>query len=365
MFITKSFLFILIHVFLISGTICFSQNNYNRDYFELFFGRQPSARSEAMGRSFAAMTEDVNSYFYNPAGLATVDGLNLNVTYAKPFYLAFKGNYNFIGVSYKIKQFGVLALSRDYFGLGEVDVVNEFGVFQHRIKPSLVNFRLTLSREMLPNFYAGVNFNLFRDKEYSAFLIENRTKSFFYADLGVLKIFNIKGSGLNHKINIGSSIINLNYTSYEMDLGNEVHRFNLPVIFRIGAAYDLKINGSPVISNFTNYNFLLLTEYQNTLNAKRNYEIKSGFELSLFELLSLRMGYYYQKESECDNCKNHLNEFTYGLGINIPIHKFLKTKFPLNIKFDYANLKQPSFVTDRNNRGNFQVYNLKINWLLK
>lgn len=362
----KLSLFIFLIGLILSPSLCLPQENrYDGVYRELFLGRQPSARSEAMGRCFSAMSGDINSYFFNPAGLATTEGLNLNFTYANPFYLATDAYYIYSAVSYKIKEVGTVGLSRDYFTIGEVFVANEFGEIQYSYEPGLTNYRLSAAREITDGFFAGVNFNLLHDDRSNFLVIENRAKNTFFLDLGLLKTFNIDTKKLIHRINTGGSIININHASIKYDSQIITTASYLPVILRLGSAYFLTIKDRPAFSGLTNYQLILTTEFQRILNSKKLNEVKAGFEFNLFELLALRMGYYYQVEHECENCKSYINELTYGLGLNIPAEKFSNSKLPLTINLDYARMNQPSFVTNISNWDNFNVYNLRLRWLIK
>jgi len=334
--------------------------SYEYDFQEFFFGRQPSARSEALGRSFVSVIGDANSYYYNPAGLEGLKGLNFSGTYANPYYLAEDANYNFLSASYKIANYGVVGISRDYFKLADVIVTNEFGVPQgegHTL--SLSNYRLSIASEVFKDFFAGANFNLFRSYDETFFSIghDGASKNVFYIDLGLIKSFNFKAKKLSHIINLGSSIINVNSAKMDGDY------LKLPVIFRIGASYNLLIDNKDIVPGLRTYNFLITSEYQKLFNSDNYDGMKAGLELTLLELLSLRTGYYFQGIHDCDNCKKNLSEFTFGFGINIPVEKLSKSDIPLNIKFDYTALEQPTYVTNIKNWNDFHVYNLKLNWL--
>lgn len=143
----------------------FSQN-YNGVFPEFFLGRQPSARAEAMGRGLSAVTGDALSYYYNPAGMASLKGLNVNASFAGPFYLLDEASYNFLGASYKIEKYGTIGFSRDYFTFGdEVIITDEFGnPTGETYTPHGQNFRLNLSSEVIKDLYVGANLNLLQPR---------------------------------------------------------------------------------------------------------------------------------------------------------------------------------------------------------
>lgn len=356
----------ILAVLLFTGIFCdsFSQT-YNGTLQELFFGWQPGARAEAMGRSFASVPGDALSYYYNPAGMATLEGLNLSGSFAGPFYTLDTAKYNYFSASYKIKKYGTAGFSRDYFTYGyDVIVTDEFGNITGKYEPHVTNYRLTLSSEVFKDLFVGVNLNLLQERYGSDLSVGNERSgndNVFYADLGVIKMFNIQSKKLNHKFNIGSSIINLNSAKY----GSEASQGDrLPVIFRIGASYDLLVNDKSIIKKLNSYNVLVVAEYEDLFNSKYYGGFHSGLEFTLLEMLSLRGGYYSRKITDnCANCKDKLSEFTYGFGVNVPVRQLSDSNIPLEVKFDYINLKQPSQITTKDDWNNFHVYTIRVNWI--
>lgn len=353
-------------VLLFTGIFCdsFSQT-YSGTLQELFFGWQPSARAEAMGRSFASVPDDALSYYYNPAGLASLEGLNISGSFAGPYYLLDTAKYNYFSASYKIKKYGTVGFSRDYFTYGyDVIVTDEFGNITGKYEPYVTNYRLTLSSEVIKDLLIGVNLNLLQGRYGSEVSVGNERSNnsdVFYIDLGVLKSFNIQSGKLNHKFNIGTSLINLNSASY----GNEASQGDkLPVILRLGASYDLSVNDKSIIKKLNSYNVLVNAEYEDLLNSKYYGGFHSGLEFTFLELLSLRGGYYTMEiDDNCINCKDKLSEFTYGFGVNVPVRQLSDSKIPLEVKFDYINLKQPSHITNKDDWNNFHVYTIRVNWI--
>ncbi|MBK8981609.1 MAG: PorV/PorQ family protein [Ignavibacteria bacterium] len=357
--------FFAVLIVLINYQDSFSQN-YKGTLSELFFGRQPSARAEAMGRGFVSVTGDALSYFYNPAGTASLQGLSLSGSFTGKYYLLDSAKYNFFSASYKIMDYGTVGFSRDYFTYGhEVVITDEFGNITGSYEPYVTNYRLTLSSEVIKEFYVGLNLNLLKNNTGSEVSVGNERSNngdVFYFDLGVIKSFNIKSGKLNHLLNAGSSLINVNSASFSSVDASQKDK--LPVIFRIGASYDLSIDDKNIISKLNSYNILLNLEYMDLFNSKYFAGFHSGMEFTFLEILSLRGGYYTQKiTEECSNCKDKINEFTYGLGLNIPVRQLSENKIPLEVKFDYVNLKQPTTVNDFDDWKNFQTFTFTAGWI--
>lgn len=104
----------IVSIVLIIPLISFGQYEYGFLQ-ELFFNRQPSARAESLGKGYSSIDGDLTSIFYNPSGTATLQGLEINASYASPYYLAEKAKYDFISVGYNINKYLSLGLSRNYF----------------------------------------------------------------------------------------------------------------------------------------------------------------------------------------------------------------------------------------------------------
>lgn len=76
---------ILIYTLLIF--LCTLYADYHNSYFEIFSGRQPSSRAEALGRGYVTVDNDLDSYFFNPAGISNITQLKTKFTTSSPLYL--------------------------------------------------------------------------------------------------------------------------------------------------------------------------------------------------------------------------------------------------------------------------------------
>ena len=349
----------------------FSQN-YNGVFPEFFLGRQPSARAEAMGRGLSAVTGDPLSYYYNPAGMASLKGLNLSGSFASPYYFYEEAKYNFFSASYKIDKYGTIGLSRDYFDYGydnEFVITDEYGnvIGTETYDPELTCYRLTLSSEVIKDLFVGANLNFLHSGGNRELTVGNEigggNNDVFYFDLGAIKSFNIESKKLDHKFNIGTSLMNATFAEYsfsDADQGDP-----LPVIFRIGAAYNLSVDDKNISKKLKSYNVVANIEYEDLFNSKYYSGFHGGLEFTFLEIVALRAGYYTQdlNDQRTSENKNKLSEFTYGFGLNIPVRQLTDSKTPLEVKFDYINLKQPSFTNEFDEWDNFHVYTITLNWI--
>ncbi|MDZ7364100.1 MAG: hypothetical protein ONB46_25805 [candidate division KSB1 bacterium] len=328
-----------------------------------FLGRQPSAKAEAMGKSMIATATGAFSSFYNPATISQNEGLFISASSATPFYLADHADYKFIGATYKLGNYGVLGLSLYRFSFGESIATTSMtnpAAQGGKFTPTTSMYTLTFSAETFKNLYFGMNVNSVRDKGAAI------GKS-YPIDLGLLKIFNCSK---NQKISLGASLYNVTNSKILYDVNdNRDIKEALPVSFHAGASCQL-FWGSSKLNSFelNTFGILLQLEYQDLFNSKFHDGFRTGAELSFIEIIYIRFGLY--REDINDHGfpavnKNNLTDFTYGLGIEIPIDKFTRVKIPLNARLDITTMKQPSYIKNFDRWENFSVYNLSVNWIIK
>lgn len=366
-----------------------SSQTYNGAFYEMFFGIEPSARAEGMGKHLSALPGDPLSYYYNPAGMASQKGLSLNASFAGPYYSKFdykldNSRFNYYGAFYNVKGYGTAGLSMDYFTFGydtKITGTNESGepLEIGKYDPDITNYRLTLSAEVIKDLYAGVNFNyLHPDFDLDEFTVGNEKESYddvFYFDLGVIKTFNFNTKKTDQNVSLGTSLINAFSADYN-SIPDADYSGRLPVIFRFGASYNLALNDRSISPKLRSYNFLLDGEYEDLFNSKYYGGFHAGFEFTFLEILSLRAGFYSQENVSTSynfdstgtylsvtNSENTVDEFTYGFGLNIPVKQLTDGKTPIEIKFDFAYLNQPAYKNGNDSPGKFHVYTVLFNWI--
>jgi len=360
--------FVLIGLLLVTflaGTAIAKDYNGALDF--LFFGRQPSAKAEAMGKSMVANGVDAFAAFYNPASISQNKGLVLSTSYASPYYLANKANFKFIGATYKLDKYGVLGLSLYRFSFGSpIFITTETGpdATNETFTPTTSMYSLTFSTETFKDLFVGLNFNFVRDKTVV-------TGKSYPIDFGLLKVFRFKKNGRTfQRITLGASLYNITNSSIEYNFDQRTPTKEvLPRTLHIGASYQSSFGKSQLNSiELNTFGILLQVEYQDLLNSKFHNGFKAGAEFSFIEMFYLRFGFYDENTNDFGfpaTNKNRLTDFTYGFGIEIPINKFTKTRTPIDIKLDMTNMKQPSGIKGFDNFGNFSVYSLSVNWQFK
>jgi len=336
-------------------------SQYNDQFLsDFFFGRQPSARAEALGKGYSSIGGDIFSAYYNPAGLSLIKGIELNGNYSSPYYLMKDENFVFTGLGYNLNKYFQIGFSRFSVGYGDITFTDESGNELYKLSPYTTNYSLTFASNPIKNLYLGINTNLLLYKA-----TDNAPFKSLFFDFGVLKTIELNQNDESiNQVQLSGSLSNFTFAKMTIDVLNNSNNYELPVISRFGLSYKLGLKNSQSFKNLRTFQALALIEYQNLLNCKYLTAYRFGCEFSIYEILALRFGYYFETvdNSNSPNSVDKIDKLTYGLGINLPLNKLISNNFPLNIKIDYTNLPQPSFVNGYNNWDNFKSVSLSINY---
>lgn len=351
----KSLIFLIASVFFSNVSEYVLSQSYNGSFHELFFGMQPSARSEAMGRSISSIPGDPNSYYFNPASLAVLNGMNINGGGTSPaqFDLFKNASYGFGAASWKFGNTATLGLSVEVFNTGEYNIsyISKYGdTVSGKFNNSINNYRLTMCKEITKDFFAGANLNFFvPDYNFGMMPLDkgNLSGPYLYLDMGILKSFNYGPKIFKHTFSFGASIVNVNSAGFK--LSEEQGEGKLPVIMRIASSYNLH----------RGFDFLLNVEYEDVLNSQYYEAIHTGFEFSLEPLLYLRAGYYSQDIPD----KKVYSQFTYGIGVNILILGYftgMEEMPTFKIILDYSHLNLPSYIKEMQDNNKSDLYTITL-----
>lgn len=336
---------------------------YSGDYTEiLLLGRRPNARYEALGKTGVAESGYLYSGLLNPACIGGLEGFSINYSYDPASYYiidndAWYSDYYGIGLNYKDFSF-----SLDYYRQcwGEMTRTDEFGnlLDTYQQVHSLLNFNS--SYKISKNFYFGF---ALRYANWDFHPIYNDDWSCYLFDFGALKKFEIYSNPTSKYImNIGISLSNILNSKVSVE-SNEY----APRNFRFGISNNF-IFKDPNLSRIT-----VISEFYKILNSyhsgEDDFSFNNGLEITMVRYFILRCGYYYMLNYDYDNPdnKDHLSEFTYGLGLIVPLSEILNiNSFQLEGNFDFTVLDQPSHNDDSIDRWD-DFYNLSftLKWMFE
>lgn len=251
------------------------------------------ARSSALANSFVSAQDDVNSIFYNPAGLSTITTSQASVGFFKYLLDINSGNAAY-GQQYK--DIGYVGVGVRYVNYGNFkkfdEQSNEIGTFGAN--------DLALSLGFAKNFTEKLSYGVNLKFIYSN--IDEFSSTAIATDLGMLY-----NSPLD-KLSAGISIMNL---------GTQLSKYastkeDLPLNLTVGASKALDYLPLTVSVAFVN----LTEEQDNFFDRFKNFAV--GGEFVLNDYVNLRVGYNNQQRQDLKTGSGiGLAGFSAGLGIKV------------------------------------------------
>ena len=256
------------------------------DFLELGVGSRPLG----MGEAFTAEINDINSLYYNPAGLATLRFPVLSVVHQE---LILDSRYENISVAFPLFE-GRIAFSNSLFWVPPFDKIDIDGNTTGKVNFYNGNFSIGYGYD-LDFVYLGGSIKYIYQKIDTLFL------SSFAFDIGVLKgmyLYSPFDSPVRN-FHIGFSILNI---------GTKAKDDPLPRMVRFGISYKpthwLGLNVD-LTENFINASDL----YDFTYGFEESFRMNIGIELNYLELLYFRTGWRF----------NDSGKYSLGFGFNYAV----------------------------------------------
>ena len=260
------------------------------------------ARSAGMAGSFVSMRNDVNTIFYNPAGIATITQPQASFGYLKNLLDI---NSGYVSYAQNLSDIGKIGFGINYVNYGTFDetdeLANKIGTFTAGDLDVSVGF----ATEFEENLYYGVVAKFI----YSS--IADAASSAIAADFGIL--YFIPGA---NPVSIGASVRNMG-TQLNPYLTT---RESLPLDVSVGAS--IKPQHLPLLLNV---DFHQLNEAQDDfVSHLKMYSI--GGEFTLSKELRFRFGFDNERRKDLAlGTTSGLAGFSFGGGIALQ-----------TLRFDYA-----------------------------
>ena len=279
-------------------------------------------RATGMGSAFVALADDPSALYWNPAGIAKVNGVGFIVDHT--LWIA-DINYNFLGLTYNLGDFGTIGVSFTTSNIGDMKVttVDQPDGTGETFTANDAAFSVAWAIQLTENFSIGFN------PKFVYRSIWKTSSTAIAIDMGVQYVTPFDGMILGMSISNFGTKMKLEGNSalvlYDPDPNSSGNNGNipaylqtddweLPLNFRVGVAYEpVKIDQHKVAVAF------------DALHLSDNYEsINVGSEYTFDDFFSLRAGYksMFLKDSE--------ESFSFGAGIK----QFLLGN--MAIQFDYA-----------------------------
>ncbi len=290
------------------------------------------ARSIGMGGANIANVSRTEAIYWNPAGLANMDGAEGSFTYMTYFA---DMNVSYATLGYNIEDLGAVGLSIQSLDIGGIDVTtidNPEGTGEV-LKPDYITINATFAKRLTDHILFGVNTKLISEK------IGNMSGSAVAWDFGLQYRSDLNiDFGVTFK-NIGSSM-QFNGTGIEFDTAipyaspnattrktkADIASNELPTSLNMGLAYRYNINEQNNLNVTTMY-------ASNSFNID---QFIGGMEYSFEEFVFLRVGYeapLHPEDSEYES-SDYQYGLTLGAGINLDVGGNI-----LNLNYAYRDME--------------------------
>ena len=250
------------------------------------------ARAVSMGEAYTAATNDVDSLYWNPAGLANVKGRSATFMHAP--YLD-SSSFDYLGYAQKVSDHGAVGVGIQYFTAGSIAGTDASGVDTGSFTPNDMAVTVGYAQKMscplkcpIDGGTVGVNVKYIQSKiatSASAEAIDLGVQSRGYQD---------------DKLKFGLAVANLG-TTMKFDKAKE----NLPLALKLGSSYKIQEHWLAALDlDFPRDNTMILglgTEYQYPVNDKMQLAGRLGYnsrsQVSGFTGPSFGLGFGFDKYS--------------------------------------------------------------------
>ena len=248
-----------------------------------------SARATALGNAYSALCEDSTALFWNPAGLAGLKGIDVQLMYSSYFI---DTGYQYLSVAMPVNdRIGAIGVAVKYVDYGTFEYAYPTG---YTLQPdeagdtfTAYDYQLTIGwgKQLTDSFRFGLGFNYLYEQ-----LEEWKADSYSF-DLG----FTYQNPDFMENIRISFSAGNMgsNVKYYE-------ERWEMPVIARYGLFWNFLKS--------QNHDFLTVLEFVQYNDAAIKSSI--GLEYTLNQRFVMRLGYQGGYDAY-DNISG-------GLGLKLP-----------------------------------------------
>ena len=309
----------------------FISNSQNRSkYSNEFLNIGVDARSIGMANAVVSSVKDVNSTYWNPAGLLNIDRDEVSLMHSN--YFANIANYNYLSYAKKIDNESALGFSIIRFGVDDImdttQLIDSQGnIDYNRIELfSAADYAFLFSyakRNKFLNINYGVNLKIIRR------VIGDFANSWgFGFDLGIQ---HENQNGWKFGIMIRDITTTYNSWSFNQEKLNDIqnaldgqnqeipekNEISIPKI-QIGLSKDIFLNNE--YSMLAAFDLFILFEQTNDLISTSFASINPslGFEVGYIDLIFLRLGLgNFQNELQYDSSTELSFQPNFGIGFNL------------------------------------------------
>lgn len=264
-----------------------------------------SARAKSLGDAYVGLSRDAYGVFFNPAGAAWVDGMDISLTYQRGI-----GLINGLTGSFVNKATREIGWGHSFQYYGHPD-----SYLQELYFGTVFAYRFNELFGFMPPFSLGVGLNISSIKTTGGVGISAQSGTGVGIGIDIGGMFEF-----TNKIDFGFVFENVpSFTSYNNI--TQAYRYieSQAPKFKLGATYDVR------------YGTMLIAEGRIPLKEDQNWSLHGGVEQRLFGYALLRLG-AFKEMFENRDAPWHL---TFGLGADVPmVDRNLKVDLSYDLNTD-------------------------------
>lgn len=302
----------------------------------------PTARATGMAYAFSAIADDASANYYNAAGLAFLESPSVTASY----FTYLNGlhpdmRYFYFGAAYPLVQ-SAWGVDASCLTLGSYHLYDHWGRYVGERIPWRLAVRLNYSKRILEKMSLGIGWKFIHSRYLTRWVWETPRLSAIGFDRGgtgsswafeVSLLYNILSN-----LTIGSVLHNAGPgIKYEEEISFPSYPSRtdpLPWLYRLGLSYkpiDNKYISLSISAELAKILVGMFADEENTFWENLKYEFDEawkaiGLEVTVYDLLSLRGGYFYDSEGARDGVTFgggvHFKGLAFDIGIDENIFDF-------------------------------------------
>ena len=263
-----------------------------------FLKVMPCARATALGETYTVWATGAEAIFWNPAGLASLQNMEISTTYIDWLFDAQQGAFSY---ALQIQRFGAIGLQVQYIDFGEFEeTTNERPYINNPDSPGLTGrtFRpfsyligISYARYLTDKFSVGISGKYAHESLFNGEKVTAQVRQGVFEEVktwasGLLFDFGIRYNTGFRSIYIGTAVQNF---GADVKYAKESHP--VPLLFRFGIGGDV-IGMNGLLRSGINESRLSIAS---DIFHPNDYaqQIHVGVEYEYASLLALRAGYKF------------------------------------------------------------------------
>jgi hypothetical protein len=238
------------------------------------------ARASALGQAGIADGGSSESVYWNPAGLARLDGGELAVHFASTF----ASNNTAIGGALPIGGLGVVGVSAYLVDFGSQEVTLTPGPAQGRISVKNIEILGSYATEIVSRLSFGLNYKLIQfrqDCSGDCGTAPDVAGTSQAVDAGLQY-----GFGASEAVRVGIAV---KHAGFKLQVQNRDQADALPTRVELGVSYRMQLRPATETNEALSARFL--ADLHNEWGTYDNPDARLGVELAYGEFVSIRSGY--------------------------------------------------------------------------